>query len=161
MVWFIVFNNTWSKTALLLLLLPRCWEQVCQVPAELLKVLLLVPGEVYQVPQQKCIHYGEVLEFCTIISALAKSNVYFCKMTWNTFSIDCHIWQKLLYFCSRRLLPSHEEHCQVGIPTPLQKELLFSRFVSNLSELILNIHSECVSLYCLCLFYIFFYIDLF
>lgn len=34
-------------------------EQVCQIPAKLHEVLLLVSGEVYQVPEQKCLHHGE------------------------------------------------------------------------------------------------------
>lgn len=37
----------------------RCSEQVCQIPAKLHEVLLLVSGEVHQVPEQKCLHHGE------------------------------------------------------------------------------------------------------
>lgn len=36
-----------------------CREQVCQVPHDLSQMLLLVPGEVHQIPQQECLHHGE------------------------------------------------------------------------------------------------------
>lgn len=40
----------------------RCSEQVCKVSAQLFEVLLLVFGEVHQVPEQERLHHGELLE---------------------------------------------------------------------------------------------------
>lgn len=38
---------------------PSCGQQVCQVSHDLSQMLLLVPGEVHQIPQQECLHHGE------------------------------------------------------------------------------------------------------
>lgn len=38
-----------------------CRQQVRQVPPQLPEVLLLVPGKIYQVPQQKRLHHGKGL----------------------------------------------------------------------------------------------------
>lgn len=38
----------------------RSPEQICQIPAELHEVLLLVPREMHQVPQQERLHHGEL-----------------------------------------------------------------------------------------------------
>ncbi|XP_023379161.1 choline transporter-like protein 2 isoform X6 [Pteropus vampyrus] len=35
-----------------------CGQQVCQVSHDLSQMLLLVPGEVHQIPQQECLHHG-------------------------------------------------------------------------------------------------------
>lgn len=42
----------------LLVCLDSGTEQICQVPPLLPQVLLLVPGEIHQVPQQERLHHG-------------------------------------------------------------------------------------------------------
>lgn len=99
----------------------RCPEQVCQIPALLPEVLLLVPGEMYQVPKQKCLYHGEVLlldtycwlkevrsgwflkccliPFLSRLPSMAKASVPQLEMpsssSWGTLS-GGHLWSALM-----------------------------------------------------------------
>lgn len=85
-------------------------EQVCQIPAILHEVLLLVSGEVYQVPEQKCLHHGE---FHSHTRGVTPAWVFKHLIVW-CLSPDCSLRKKFLSLSSRCLFPPHEEHSEVG-----------------------------------------------
>lgn len=50
-------------------------ESVCSLPAVLSEMLLLVSREVHQVPQQECLHYGELSRAASVASPGSPANV--------------------------------------------------------------------------------------
>lgn len=51
-------------------------ESVCSVPIVLSEMLLLVSREVHQVPQQECLHYGELSRAASVASLGSLGNVF-------------------------------------------------------------------------------------
>lgn len=86
-------------------------ESLRSLPTLLLEMLLLVPGEVHQVPQQERLHHGEPIQlwftWSTHPFGLLTSHASAC-------SSDRRLWEELLRFSQKRFSASDEEHHQVS-----------------------------------------------
>lgn len=111
---------------------------LCPFPHVLLEVLLLVSGEVHQVPQQECIHHGQhYTDFalccvpCILLIAIVivsskfisftfmhlKSNgrpLYFLKPADLLSMTDRHLWEELLCLSQKCFHAAHEKCHKVG-----------------------------------------------
>lgn len=98
---------------------PSCGQQVCQVPNDLSQMLLLVFGEVHQIPQQECLHHGESVwdpeptHQLLLAGRRPHSHPGGLILLPSILPPDCHLWHQLLHLSQERLFPAHEKHYQV------------------------------------------------
>lgn len=96
------------------LLLPSGPESLRSLPTLLLEMLLLVSGEVHQVPQQERLHHGESSSFGHLVNPEALPPVGTLTSHTSACLSDRHLWEKLLRFCQKCFSASDEKHHQVS-----------------------------------------------